>query len=105
MVRLGRKLVHLVGLLYVLYTISVFMIPTAFPVDWDNFNYSPIGIAAVVIFFIGWWIVDARKWFRGPYIKDAHMDDSTEAATQEQGSPNTKLHSPHGGEEVEWFGS
>lgn len=92
---------HLVGLLYVLYTISVFMIPTAFPVNWDNLNYTPIGIAAVVAFFLGWWVLDARRWFRGPFIKDASVDDGTGPPTQEVG-PEAK-HSASGEDEVEWF--
>ncbi|GJP33206.1 hypothetical protein CLOM_g17762 [Closterium sp. NIES-68] len=66
--KFGSKCVHILALLYVVYTMVVFMLPTEYPIDSENFNYSPIGLAICVGFFLLWWIVDARRWFKGPKI-------------------------------------
>lgn len=64
----GSKCVHVMALVYVLYTMVVFMLPSAFPITSENFNYSPIGLALCVGFILLWWIIDAHRWFKGPKI-------------------------------------
>lgn len=32
----------------------------------DNLNYAPVAVGAVLILSLLWWVVDARKWFKGP---------------------------------------
>ena len=59
-------MVHGIALLWVLYTCVVFMLPYVFPVTWENFNYAPFAIVAWTIFFILWWFLHARFWFKGP---------------------------------------
>ena len=60
------RLIHLLALLYVSYTIVFFNLPVEFPVTKDTFNYSPVGVGAFVFVFVTWWLADARRWFRGP---------------------------------------
>lgn len=60
------KVVHAVAFCWILYTCVVFLIPTTYPITWNNFNYAPVGMAAISSFFLLWWLLDARKWFRGP---------------------------------------
>ena len=60
------KAIHVVALLYALYTAVVFNLPSSFPITRDNFNYSPIGVGVVVFIFVTWWLVDAHRWFKGP---------------------------------------
>ncbi|WP_020519738.1 amino acid permease [Catelliglobosispora koreensis] len=47
----------------------LFVLPTAWPITFANFNYT---IVAVIVVLGGawlWWILGARKWFTGPSFK------------------------------------
>eukprot|EP00252_Welwitschia_mirabilis_P005184 TRINITY_DN1566_c0_g2_i1.p1 TRINITY_DN1566_c0_g2~~TRINITY_DN1566_c0_g2_i1.p1 ORF type:complete len:433 (-),score=36.45 TRINITY_DN1566_c0_g2_i1:494-1792(-) len=65
---LGRasRPICLIAFLWICYTCSVFLLPTVYPLEWDTINYSPIALALVLGLIFLWWIVDARKWFKGP---------------------------------------
>ncbi|XP_040997070.1 amino-acid permease BAT1 homolog [Juglans microcarpa x Juglans regia] len=65
---LGRasKPICLIAFLYISYTCSVFLLPTLYPLQWDTFNYAPIAIAVLLTLIMLWWMLDARKWFKGP---------------------------------------
>lgn len=101
------KAVHLVGLIYVLYTILTFMIPTVFPIAWDTFNYAPLGMAVIGAFFLGWWLLDARRWFEGPPIQDKAMErrqNEQAARAGSNGSANANgLQQRPDGASIEWY--
>ena len=40
--------------------------PTASPITWHDFNYTPIAVGVVLLYAGGFWILSARKWFTGP---------------------------------------
>lgn len=73
------KAIHLTALLWVLYTCIAFMLPTAFPVTWEFFNYAPVAILLWAVLFMGWWYLQARFWFKGPT-----PDFEQDAAAQEE---------------------
>jgi amino acid permease (GABA permease) len=58
--------IYLVAFLWICYTCSVFLLPTYYPISWDNFNYAPVALGIGLGLIMLWWIVDARKWFKGP---------------------------------------
>lgn len=62
-----RQLVNLGALLFILYTVAVFLIPVQFPITATNFNWAPVAFGGVVILFTSWWFVDAHRWFVGPF--------------------------------------
>ncbi|CAI7841138.1 unnamed protein product [Closterium sp. NIES-53] len=77
----GRKLINIGAILFVLETVSIFMLPMVFPITASNFNYACVGIFVVVSFFLVWWFVDARHWFVGPFLdKTATNNQSKYAA-------------------------
>jgi amino acid transporter len=45
-------------------------VPTAIPwhsgFDWNVVNYAPITVGGVILLTGIWWLVSARKWFKGP---------------------------------------
>jgi amino acid transporter len=45
-------------------------VPTAIPwhkgFDWNVVNYAPITVGGVLVLVGVWWLVSARKWFKGP---------------------------------------
>jgi amino acid permease (GABA permease) len=67
---LGRwsALVGWAGIIWVAFISVLFLLPeVAFgSVTWDTFNYAPIAVGVVLLFSGGYWLLSARKWFKGP---------------------------------------
>lgn len=83
---LCSKTIHALALIYVVYTAVVFNLPTLFPVTVDNFNYNPIGVGIFILIFVGWWVIDARRWFKGPAnVHETNDGDGDEAAKPASG--------------------
>lgn len=62
----ARRPICFVAFLWILYTCSVFLLPTFYPIKWDNFNYAPIALGIGLTLIFMWWLLDARRWFKGP---------------------------------------
>ncbi|KAH6765503.1 hypothetical protein C2S52_016486 [Perilla frutescens var. hirtella] len=62
----ARRPICFTAFLWICYTCSVFLLPTFYPITWDNFNYAPVALGAGLGLIMLWWLVDARKWFKGP---------------------------------------
>ncbi|KAK8967398.1 hypothetical protein KSP40_PGU007228 [Platanthera guangdongensis] len=65
---LGRysRPVGAVALLWIGYTCSVFLLPTSYPIEWKSFNYAPVALGVCLAAIMLWWMLDARRWFKGP---------------------------------------
>jgi amino acid transporter len=63
-----------VGTIAVIWTVFIcimLMMPQFCPCGnsaWDWINYAPIAVAIVIGFAGIWWVVSARKWFKGPKV-------------------------------------
>ena len=44
----------------------LFCLPADSPFSWKLFNYTPIAVGAVLVLAGGWYLISARKWFKGP---------------------------------------
>jgi amino acid permease (GABA permease) len=68
---LGRwsKPIGIVSVAWVVVITVLFMLPTASPITWTNFNYTVIAVVAVLGFAWIYWLVSARKWFTGPKVQ------------------------------------
>ena len=68
---LGRwsRPVGVVAVAWVCFISVLFMLPTASPVTWSSFNYTPVAVLVVLGFAGGWWLVSARHWFTGPKVQ------------------------------------
>lgn len=62
----ARRPICLVAFLWICYTCSAFLLPTTYPIEWKNFNYAPVALGVVMTLVMLWWLLDARKWFKGP---------------------------------------
>eukprot|EP00243_Klebsormidium_subtile_P001390 TRINITY_DN123_c0_g1_i3.p1 TRINITY_DN123_c0_g1~~TRINITY_DN123_c0_g1_i3.p1 ORF type:complete len:282 (-),score=52.89 TRINITY_DN123_c0_g1_i3:613-1458(-) len=69
----------LVAFLWICYTCSVFLLPTTYPINSTTLNYAPVALGALVIVVGGWWILDARKWFKGP-VREIFLADEEQSA-------------------------
>ncbi|CAN1316900.1 Amino-acid permease BAT1 [Linum perenne] len=52
--------------IWICYTCCVFLLPTMYPITWDTFNYAPVALGIGLGLIMLWWVLDARKWFKGP---------------------------------------
>ncbi|KAL6223227.1 hypothetical protein ACLB2K_006615 [Fragaria x ananassa] len=65
----------LVAFLWICYTCSVFLLPTYYPISWNTFNYAPVALSAGLGLIMLWWVLSARKWFKGP-VRNIETDHS-----------------------------
>ncbi|KJK47840.1 amino acid permease [Lentzea aerocolonigenes] len=68
---LGRwsRPIGVVAVAWVVFITVLFMLPQASPVTAKTFNYTPIAVLVVLGFAGVWWLVSARKWFKGPKVQ------------------------------------
>jgi amino acid transporter len=55
--------------IWVIFITILFMLPTASPITWTNFNYTFVAVLAVIGFAGIYWLVSARRWFKGPKVQ------------------------------------
>jgi amino acid transporter len=70
-----------IALICVLFLMPLF--PDGFPwnegaLNWNDVNYAPLTVGGALLFFGGWYLVSARKWFKGP----VRMSDEEVAARE-----------------------
>jgi hypothetical protein len=73
---LGRwyKLVGGTAVVWVAFISILFILPTnpggvPWHTDkfaWTSFNYAPIAVGGTILLVGLWWVLSARKWFKGP---------------------------------------
>ena len=72
---LGRhyKWIDLIAILWVAFITLIFLmppykssVPWADEFTWEALNYAPILVGGALILFGGWYVLSARKWFKGP---------------------------------------
>jgi amino acid permease (GABA permease) len=68
---LGRwsYLVGWTAVAWVVFITILFMLPTASPIGWGNFNYTVIAVLVVIGFAGIYWLVSAKNWFTGPKVQ------------------------------------
>jgi hypothetical protein len=81
---LGRwyKIVGWTAVLWVAFISILFILPTnpggvpwhtdAFA--WTSFNYAPIAVGGTFLLVGAWWLLSARKWFKGPIVQGTEED-------------------------------
>jgi amino acid permease (GABA permease) len=82
---LGRwsAVVGWLGIAWVGFIAVLFMLPEVgfSTITWSNLNYAPIAVGVVLLYSGGYWLVSARKWFKGPQVQGTE----TELASIEAG--------------------
>jgi hypothetical protein len=66
-----------IGWLAVIWIVLIailFMLPTGNPVNWGNFNYAPVAVLGTLLIVGIWWLVSARKWFKGPIVQGTEAE-------------------------------
>jgi amino acid permease (GABA permease) len=73
---LGRwgKPIGIVATAWVVFIFVLFILPTASPISFTNFNYTPVAFLVVLGGAGVWWAVSARKWFTGPRVQGSEEE-------------------------------
>ncbi|HEX6490821.1 MAG TPA: amino acid permease [Gaiellaceae bacterium] len=80
---LGRwyKPIGIIACIWVAFISVLFIMPTLpsgtpgnAHFTWLSFNYAPIAVGGALVLFGGWWLVSARKWFKGPIPQGSPED-------------------------------
>ena len=61
--------IGIVAVIWVVFITILFMLPTASPVGWSNFNYTIVAVLVVIGFAGIYWLVSAKNWFTGPKVQ------------------------------------
>ncbi|KAI0073328.1 APC amino acid permease [Panus rudis PR-1116 ss-1] len=58
--------VALLAVVWIAFISIAFILPQENPVDSQTLNYSIVAVGIVVTYSLGFWVISARKWFKGP---------------------------------------
>ncbi len=59
---------------WLLFETAMFMLPTAYPVTSQTFNYAPVAVGGSLVLIIASWLLSARFWFSGPKVDVDNSD-------------------------------
>jgi len=62
-------LIGVTAVVWVIFITILFMLPTASPIGWGNFNYTVVAVVVVLGFAGIYWLVSAKNWFTGPKVQ------------------------------------
>jgi hypothetical protein len=75
---LGRwsPLIGWIAIVWVAFIAVLFCLPQYMnsPFSWKLFNYTPIAVGAVLVLAGGWYLISARKWFKGPKVQGSREE-------------------------------
>jgi amino acid transporter len=98
---LGRhyKWIDVMAILWIIFICIVFMLPSFYlgapwndGFDWNYVNYTPLPVIAAFLLFGGWYVLSARKWFKGPVRQGS--DEELAAIEREYGEGGAVAPSP-----------
>jgi amino acid transporter len=98
---LGRhyKWIDWIAIVWIFFICIMFMLPFAkvgIPGNegftWDFVNYTPILVGGALLLFGGWWLISARKWFKGPIRQGT--EEELERIEREYETPGPATTSP-----------
>ena len=94
-------LVGWVSIIWVAFIAVLFMLPEVSfsTINRDNFNYAPVAVGVVLLFSGGYWLISARKWFKGP-----RSQGDEGAAAQDRGGVRHHRARARGGGLSPWRG-
>ena len=58
--------VALTAVTWIAFISIVFILPELNPVDSQTLNYAIVAVGIVMTYSMGFWLISARKWFKGP---------------------------------------
>jgi amino acid transporter len=87
------------AILWIAFICVVFMLPFAYAgvpwnkgFDWNLFNYTILTVGATFLLFGGWYVLSARKWFKGPIRQGT--DEELERIEREYGEVESEAPRP-----------
>ena len=96
---LGRHslAVQTVAFLWGLLMIIVLCLPSVYPVEISNLNYSPLALGAILIYALASWHLGAKRWFRGAAPSTLVIDKALGLLTEDAQEPSSEEDAVRGG--------
>ena len=95
------KIVDWIAIIWIFGICLVFMLPAyqgGIPFksnfDWNLFNYTPLPVFAAFLLFGGWYVLSARKWFKGPVRQGRRGARADRGRLRRAGSPGDLARGP-----------
>jgi amino acid permease (GABA permease) len=66
--------VGVVAVVWIVFIAILFVLPQAFPVTLQTFNYAIVAVAVVAVGTGVWWLASASRWFTGPRVQGTAED-------------------------------
>ena len=60
------EIVAFLAVAWILFISIAFILPQENPVDSQTLNYAIVAVGIVVAYSLSFWLISARKWFKGP---------------------------------------
>jgi amino acid transporter len=87
------KWINPLAFCWVIFIVILFLmptVPTGIPwhsgFDWNVVNYAPITVGGVLLLVGLWWMLSARKWFKGPVVQGSEAELAAMEATYDTGA-------------------
>jgi amino acid permease (GABA permease) len=61
--------IGIIACIWVVFITILFMLPTASPITFSDFNYTIVAVLVVIGFAGIYWMVSAKNWFTGPKVQ------------------------------------
>jgi amino acid transporter len=80
---LGRhyKWIDSIAILWIVFICVIFMLPAYHggiwwnsDFDWNLVNYTPFVVGGAFLLFGGWYVLSAKKWFKGPVVQGSEEE-------------------------------
>ncbi|HZS79257.1 MAG TPA: amino acid permease [Ktedonobacteraceae bacterium] len=68
------KPIGVIAVIWVVFISILFMLPAAYPINVNNFNYTPVVVIGTILIITLWWLASARKWFKGPVVQGSETE-------------------------------
>ncbi|KAL7278252.1 hypothetical protein ACG7TL_008228 [Trametes sanguinea] len=85
--------VAIISCVWIAFISIAFILPQANPVDSQTLNYTIVAVGIVLAYCMGFWVLSARKWFKGPIkqiTEDEAVAESVDAASSTEVPPGGK---------------
>jgi amino acid permease (GABA permease) len=82
-----------IATIWTIFICIMLLLPQVSPIKAANFNYAPVAVLVVIGFALGYWVLSARRWFKGPVVQGS--PEELAAIERELKLEESQMHAKH----------